>query len=251
MNLLLDLGNTRLKWARHDGARLVDAGAVAWDAFAPERLPQSLLDAARGTRGVLAASVAGAEREALVAEALRARGLEVPAWVRTPAEACGVRNAYRIPGKLGVDRFLGLVAALHAGLAPCVVVSAGTALTLDALSADGRHLGGLIAPGPRLMQRALHQAAAQLPDPGDAALVEVADDTESAIASGCWQACLGLIERFHARMHARLGGIDTTVILSGGDAGMLASQLQVPAQVRPDLVLQGLAVWDAASSSAP
>jgi len=243
MSLLLDLGNTRLKWARLEQDQLTDVGAMAWDRIDAEGLPPEWIEAARAAGRVRAASVAGAARDGLIAQALDAHGLPAPAWVRSPAQACGVRNAYREPARLGVDRFLGLVAAHHAGLAPCVVASAGTALALDALTGDGLHLGGLIAPGPRLMQQSLHQAAAQLPEPGDAPVSEVADDTASAIASGCWQAALGLIERFHARMRSRLGA-DAGVILCGGDAGALAARLSLPAELRPDLVLEGLAVWD-------
>lgn len=249
MKLLLDLGNTRLKWAIHGHEGVTGVRAVAWEALDRQGLPDDLIRAACEADRILGACVAGAARESRITEALRTHAAVAPEWVRTPAAACGVRNAYPLHGKLGVDRFLGLVAALDAGLAPCVVASAGTALALDALAADGRHLGGLIAPGPRLMQRALHQAAAQLPEPVDTPIVDVADDTESAIASGCWHAALGLLERFHARMAGRLDGAGTVVVLSGGDAQALAAELAVPVRVHPDLVLEGLAVWGAADAA--
>ncbi|RAP58369.1 type III pantothenate kinase [Oleiagrimonas sp. MCCC 1A03011] len=250
MTVLLDLGNTRLKWAVRDHATLSASQAIPWTALDDAGALQPLIDAVRSEGGrILAASVAGEARETRIVEALAAQGLPAPRWVRTPAKACGVRNGYRDPSRLGVDRFLAMVAALHAGAAPCVVVSAGTALTLDALDAEGHHLGGLIAPGPRLMQRALHEAAAQLPPPQDAPIQERADGTESAIASGCWQAALALIERFHARNVGLLGD-HAGLLLSGGDARALAAHLDMPAQIQPDLVLHGLAAWDAAQSSA-
>lgn len=243
MSLLLDLGNTRLKWARQEQGGLTAQGAAAWDRIEDEGLPQACLELARAAGRVRAASVAGSAREQRLARALEAHDLPTPEWVRTPAAACGVRNAYPEPSRLGVDRFLGMVAAHAAGHAPCLVVSAGTALALDALAGGGRHLGGLIAPGPRLMQRSLHQAAAQLPETGDGELLDAAVDTASAIASGCWQAALGLIERFHARMRFQLGNAPV-LVLCGGDAAALAAHLTLPLELRPDLVLEGLAVWD-------
>jgi type III pantothenate kinase len=242
MTLLLDLGNTRLKWARMDlDGQLAPVQATPWDALDDDDALKALCSGIEAGSTVLAASVAGRAREERVARALQAGGLAAPSWLRSPAAACGVRNAYPEPGNLGVDRFLGLVAALHAGLAPCVVVSAGTALTLDALAGDGRHLGGLIAPGPRLMQLSLRSGTAQLPDPGAAPVVDCADNTEAAIASGCWQAALGLIERFHARMTGPLGG-RAGLVLAGGDGKALAAWLPGPVTLQADAVLQGLAI---------
>lgn len=240
MSLLLDLGNTRIKWSqlRADG-RLAPVQSLAWAAW-PGAGP--LFQGVPSAATVLAASVVGAEREAWVTRALRERGLAVPKWIRSPAAGCGVRNAYPEPTRLGVDRFLGMVTALHAGLAPCVMVGAGTALTLDALAADGRHLGGLIAPGLGLMQQSLQHATANLPDPGDAPVLECANSTGAAIVSGCWHAALGLIERFHARMSDALGGAPG-LVLAGGDATALASRLAVPSTLHVDAVLRGLAVW--------
>jgi len=96
----------------------------------------------------------------------------------------------------------------------------GTALTLDALAADGRHLGGLIAPGPRLMQQSLLGATAQVRPAQAGTIVEAADNTADAVASGCWLAAAALIERFAARMAPALGGAPA-LRLGGGDAEAL------------------------------
>ncbi len=249
MMLLLDLGNTRLKWALADDRGVDAAGAAAWQDVDAGALPAAWDAALSRATSAWAVSVAGPVREARVGELLSAHAGSVR-WLRTsPAEACGVRNGYPLPGKLGIDRFLAMVAARVAGHAPCIVASAGTALALDALDADGRHLGGLIAPGARLMQQALHQATARLPDTAEAPLRDAANDTESAIVSGCRHAVLGLIERFHARMAASLRGADTPVLLCGGDAAALAGDLAVPAVVCENLVLQGLAAWARADES--
>jgi len=241
MNLLLDLGNTRLKWALSDGGGWLARGAVAWD----EDVSAVLSAAWRGLpvpRRVLGASVVDEARETQVAMQATALFGRRVAWLRTPAEACGVRNAYAEPQRLGVDRFLGMVAARAAGDAPCVLAGIGTALTLDALAADGRHLGGLIAPGPRLMQQSLLGATAKVRPERPGRVLDAADNTADAVASGCWLAAVALIERFVARMADRLGG-SPRLILHGGDAVELIPLVSLPARQVVDGVLRGLAVW--------
>jgi type III pantothenate kinase len=241
MKLLLDLGNTRLKWALQQGDGWLAQGSVAWDEPVEGILSEAWSTVPLPT-AVYGASVVDAAREqqlaACVAGAFRA---EVT-WLRTPAIACGVRNAYAEPQRLGVDRFLAMVAAYADGCAPCVVVSVGTALTLDALTADGRHLGGLIAPGPQLMQQSLLDATARVRPERPGEILDLADNTADAVASGCWQAAAALVDRFATRMAGRLDGA-STLILGGGDAERLAPLLSLPTQLSHDAVLRGLAVW--------
>lgn len=240
MRLLLDLGNTRLKWALEGEGRWHAQGAAAWSddlallASTWQDLPMP--SAAFG------ASVVDAAREQAVAARVRALFGHEITWLRTPERACGVRNAYPEPGRLGVDRFLAMVAAHAAGAGDCVLVGVGTALTLDALTADGDHLGGLIAPGPQLMQQALLGATAQVRPCNEGVLVEVADNTADAVVSGCWQAAAALVERFVARVTPRLDK-RPAVRLDGGDAPSLAPLLALPAHMVEHGVLHGLAVW--------
>jgi type III pantothenate kinase len=242
MKLLLDLGNTRLKWALLDGDTWTTQGAVAWSDDI-ERVLADAWQALRGVSQIDGASVVDSAREAHVETiAMRLFGHKTR-WLRTPAEACGVRSAYAEPERLGVDRFLAMVAAYHDGQAPCVLVGVGTALTLDALAVDGRHLGGLIAPGPQLMQQALWGATARVhPEPGR--VLDAADNTADAVASGCWQAAIALIERFASRMALLLGG-SPRLVLGGGDAAVLQPMLALPSRLAEDSVLRGLAVWSA------
>lgn len=249
MRLLLDLGNTRLKWALQGlSPAWLAQGVLEWreDLAA---LSAAWADVARPTQ-VVGASVVDDAREQRVAAVVRHAFGGAPTWLRTPASACGVRNAYAEPQRLGVDRFLAMVAAHAAGRAPCVLASAGTALVLDALAADGRHLGGLIAPGVQLMQRSLLDATAQVRPqrPGD--ILQLADNTADAVTSGCWQAAAALIERFHAQMRPRLGG-EPALILDGGDAAQLVPLLSLPVQIGRDSVLRGLALWADAQMPAP
>ncbi|GLQ96766.1 type III pantothenate kinase [Dyella mobilis] len=242
MKLLLDLGNTRLKWAMAASDGWSARGAVAWGEDVVAQLAQAWETQGRPDR-VLGASVVDAAREAQL-EAVVQRIFSKPvAWVRTPAEACGVRNAYAEPQRLGVDRFLAMVAARAHGHAPCVLAGIGTALTLDALTAEGQHLGGLIAPGPLLMQQSLLGATVRVRPEHPGMLREVADNTADAVVSGCWQAVAALIERFAGHIARQDHGRVQRLLLDGGDAAALLPLLEVPAEIAADSVLRGLHVW--------
>lgn len=248
MRLLLDLGNTRLKWAlqvQADG--WLARGAVDWREDAARVLETAWAGLPAPLR-VIGASVVDAAREAQVAAVAQRCFGRAPEWLRTPSGACGVRNAYAEPARLGVDRFLVMVAAHAGGHAPCVLAGVGTALTLDALAADGQHLGGLIAPGPQLMQQSLRDATAQVRPERPGAIVDLADNTADAVASGCWQAAAALVERFALRAAPRLGATPE-LILGGGDAAQLLPLLSLPARLSQDGVLRGLAVWARASEA--
>jgi len=241
MRLLLDLGNTRLKWAMVSTDTWLARGAVAWEEDVAAVLAAAWRQQGQPQR-IFGASVVDAAREAQIERIVMEVFAGQVAWVRTPAEACGVRIAYAEPQRLGVDRFLAMVAAHAAGASPCVLAGIGTALTLDALTADGRHLGGLIAPGPLLMQQALYGATARVKPYQPGAIRDIADNTADAVVSGCWQAVAALIERFATKLAAPSGGIQR-LLLDGGDAASLLPLLGVPAELAPDSVLRGLDVW--------
>lgn len=233
--LLVDLGNTRLKWTLAAGSRLVDQPeALAAD---PDALPWARWRQLR-LAGIALASVAPASISAAISEALAARlGMAVCA-ARTGSVWQGLRCAYPRPERLGVDRWLSLIAVYrHDPECAAVVVSAGTALTVDRLDPPGWHRGGVIAPGLTAMRRGLFAAAPGLArfDDGRAGS-GMATDSADAIASGCLQAALGLIERSRSTD-------DVRIWLSGGDAPMLAAHLRGEMIVRPWLVLEGLAIW--------
>lgn len=246
MKLLLDLGNTRLKWLALDGDRRLGEGAVAWSEAVAERLAEDW-SGLPPPASVFGASVVDEAREASVEAQARAQGAAGVIWVRSPREACGVRSAYGEPQRLGVDRFLAMVAAHAQRLSPCVLVGVGTALTLDALAGDGRHLGGLIAPGPRLMQQSLLGATVRLHTEQTGVVAALADNTADAVVSGCWGACAGLVERFVADAAPLLGG-SARLLFGGGDAAGLRALVRVSGESFVDGVLHGLAVWSATAS---
>jgi type III pantothenate kinase len=234
--LLIDLGNTRLKWVLASGKEFVgEPVATPWPAGV---LPWAQWRAA-GIRRVGIVSVVTSTRTTELAHAVSA---QLGVAVRQPfAETSwrGLRNAYPQAWRLGIDRWMGLIGAYHLDPArPCAIVSAGTALTIDLLDAGGRHRGGLIAPGLAAMRAGLLDAAPGLAvHEGGIASDSVAINSPDAIASGCLQAALGLIE------HSVLHPVGRMILLSGGDAATLSPFLHAPHELRPWLVLEGLAAW--------
>jgi type III pantothenate kinase len=251
MKLLVDVGNTRLKWASiAEDARLRPGGVFA-------HAGGSLVAELRREWGGLArveaawvASVVSATREEELAAFVRERfGLRAQ-FVRSPAAALGVRNAYAQPERLGVDRFLALVAAHARDARLQVLVSAGTALTVDALDADGGHLGGLIVASPQAMRQAIVAGTARV-DARSGQLQAFPRSTADAVVTGSLYAAAGAIERFRASL-VRAGEDRPPLLLGGGGADEL-EPLLAPVERVHDLVLHGLALWarEAAASAAP
>ena len=237
MRLLADLGNTRLKCALVEGDRM-RARWAGTHAQAEDGLRDWLLREARSIEDIWLAAVAQEDVTRVVTTVLRALGPE-PVRVRTRRHALGLTAGYTHVEELGVDRWLALIAAFRRGLAPCVVASVGSALTVDALCVDGRHLGGLIAPTPEAMREALFARAPGLPQ----ASGEVADfstGTADGIQSGCLLAGVALIERSLSGLERRIGARPALVV-SGGGAAALRPLLGEHAFL-PDLVLDGLAL---------
>jgi type III pantothenate kinase len=251
--LLVDAGNTRVKWALASAERGVAPGAwVASGAVLRSALEQAdeLAAAWRGQPVVraLLCNVAGdAMRIALERQLQQAFGAALPeiAWFRSAPFAAGVNNRYLDPLQLGADRFAAAIGAraLYPGEA-LIVATCGTATTVDALTPGADFLGGMILPGLDLMARALAAGTAQLPRveerlrEGWNLPAPFADNTVDAIASGCIAAQAGAIERAAASLAAMHGAV--RCILSGGAAALIEPCL-APAPTRVDnLVLIGL-----------
>lgn len=244
MILLLDIGNTRVKWARWQEGSL----SVGEPALYRGELPDSVWSALWGMqplpRRVVVASVAGAEIDASLAAWCRARWGISPEFVSAAIEACGVRNGYRHPAQLGVDRWLALIGAHHLqdfSAQHLCVVGCGTALTVDVLTADGHHLGGWIAPGLTLMRQQLEVGAAAftLGIAPAAGITGFGHETAEAVTAGTQRAAAGLVMQALPLAHDLLGS-PPVCVLTGGDAATLLPLLQSAAHVVPDLVLHGL-----------
>ena len=242
MKLLIDLGNTRLKSAVWDGTTLRALGAATHGGPMDNVDFDALWNEAGAVSAILVASVAAAATCQRLAQDLRRRFGREPVFVASSAQACGVRNAYAQPERLGVDRFLGLI-AVHADVAGAVVLaSCGTALTLDAIDADGLHRGGLISASPALMIDALTGNTARLQRPRAARVVELAADTADAIESGTWLGAAALIERFVERAAAVIGS-RPALVLAGGGAQRLGGLIAPAHRVDEAVVLRGLAIY--------
>jgi type III pantothenate kinase len=256
MLLLIDAGNTRVKWALLPHAALHRENALgSWIASgaAARADARSLGDAWRGLKidRVLLSNVAGAAmREELEQTVAGACGIEPAAleWFASVAALAGVRNGYRDPAQLGCDRFASVIGAhaLFPGQ-PLIVATCGTATTVDAVTADGAFIGGMILPGLGLMAASLAKNTAHLPQVAETLVVSepFADHTDAAIVSGCLAAQAGAIERAivaHAlRQQSGAGGENSVqCVVSGGAAGLIAPHLSVPWKKVDNLVLIGL-----------
>lgn len=250
---LLDLGNSRAKVARFEAGRPVDAFALDWQRADFAAALQARLAAFPQPAKVWIASVAPALRAQAVQAALASLRPACVEWLRSPRHAGGVTNSYAKPERLGIDRFLAMLAAHAEGGAACVV-GCGTALTLDALTAAGRHTEGMITLSPGGALQALKGATAIADTNPDAFTLAASDDTARALHAGCWAAAGALVEWFVTRSQAH--GPLQHVWLHGGWASPLADWLRadgMPVEMLEDAVLRGLAVWvagDTVESSA-
>jgi type III pantothenate kinase len=243
--LVIDAGNTRVKWALACGGTLERDGHAVHRGRVLEHalMPLARLEA-RPARA-LVANVGGTGLEYVLGKIVRERfGVDIETVAVLP-ELAGLRIAYDVPARLGVDRWLAMLGARAARPgAALLVVGAGTALTIDAVAGDGTHLGGCIAPGIATMKDSLLSVTAGIRDAGDAdrAPEIFAADTGPAVAGGVAHALAALVERA-ARELASRAGAAPQLMLTGGDAKILQPLIEVPAVVASDLVLQGLAVY--------
>lgn len=233
MLLAIDAGNSFIKWGYHDGRDWVSHQRASLAAFCAD--PLHYLD--RHPTQVVISNVAG---KAFQETVVRVFPSSILYWVKAEARACGVSNQYDTPAQLGSDRWAALIAARAITSAPCLVVSIGTALTVDMLAENGAFLGGLIAPGPQLMREALaHGTHAIQPPVGR--FVPFPTNTADAVQTGVIYALLGTIERAATTFEAKQGA-SVACILTGGAANLIAPYLNRPYQLVDNLVLEGLLV---------
>ena len=242
--LAVDIGNTRLKWALYEkgepGAAMVTHGAVFLEAIdsLAERAWRDLEMPAK----MLGSVVAGEGIRRRTEEQLELWDVE-PRWVVSSAAAGGVTNGYDHPIRLGVDRWVAMIGARQRILArgparPALVIMVGTAVTVDALDATGRFLGGLILPGFGLMLRALEMGTAGLKAPTGEA-VDFPTNTSDALMSGGADGIAGAVERMHRKLLARTGQAPM-LVMTGGAAVKLAPILDLEFETVDTLIFEGL-----------
>jgi type III pantothenate kinase len=244
MILLIDVGNTRLKWAWLDSSGLTDQLAVVHRNHALEQWTAPLFGAAREASRILVCNVAGAAMaKALTGLAQNKFGLE-PEFITASRDFGQLTNGYLDPELLGADRWLAVVGAwtrLHSAVC---IIDAGTAVKVDAVDAGGRHQGGLIVPGIHMMRDALFHGTTDIARAAELSTASttgiLANNTIGAVFRGAMFALAGMAD--HAvDMIVKDTGLEPTLLITGGDAGLISATLRRRGEIVPDLVLQGLA----------
>ncbi|MBI3575395.1 MAG: type III pantothenate kinase [Gammaproteobacteria bacterium] len=239
MNLLVDLGNSRLKWAQSAPGIWRTGAAV----HAGENM-HAVLDAAWGKLArpekIIMSSVAMADaRDALLAWCQRHWSL-APVVIRAQAQQLDVKHCYAQPEMLGADRWAALIAVRGMTQSNACVVDCGTAVTVDALAADGEFRGGAIFPGLQLLRASLLRGTGGIYAAEGKSDSVFGCSTPDAVAGGTLQGLIGAVTRL-LEEQMRVLGSGTQVFVTGGDAPLLLPRLKIPAKAVPDLVLQGLA----------
>lgn len=243
--LLMDVGNSRIKWGVLENGAIRRTGHIAQERVREQGLAALTSRLPRYVETALVSNVAGVSFATRLSGVLGAHcGIDVH-FARSERQACGVTNSYRQPRRLGVDRWVAMIGAWAEVGKACLVVDAGTAVTIDALDETGRHLGGQIVPGAGLMAACLARETSDIPEvrrkatSGEAGMDMFARSTAAAVGFGALNAVVGAIER---AVRAMRSGVDEpALVLTGGDASRILKSLGEAAIHRPHLVLQGLA----------
>ncbi|WP_029526211.1 type III pantothenate kinase [Polaromonas glacialis] len=242
--LALDVGNTRLKWAQYDapvvGAKLLAHGAVFLENI--DRLAEADWQGLAEPSAILGCVVAGDAIKRRLAEQMEIWDV-VPRWVHSSPQEAGLSNGYDHPARLGSDRWVAMIGAHHRLLArgirkPCLVVMVGTAVTVEAIDASGRFLGGIILPGHGIMLRALESGTAGLHVPTG----EVRDfptNTSDALTSGGTFAIAGAVQRMVDNL-TRHCGEAPECIMTGGAGWKMAPSMTVSFELVDNLIFDGL-----------
>ena len=242
--LLVDMGNSRLKWLWTIDAEIDETTFGRGNRADFQR--HSRLSGGLSPDRVLLSSVADQENTAAVIADCESQWGRCVRRLESLAVQAGIVNAYESPGALGVDRWLAIVGAAHAHGMPVVIMDLGTATTLDAVDERGRHMGGLIFPGPALMLESLDSATAMkvptaLPDSEEATRPGIgpAQSTSGAISEGVCAAQIGALNQFLRHVSARLS-TDPQLVVTGGAAKGILHRLDQDHVFDPWLVFKGM-----------
>ena len=245
MKLLLDIGNSRVKWTCLGRNGLQSMHAAVYTAARMNNWCHEHLAGLTAPEAVIVANVAGEAVAGALNHWCQEQWQLQPAYAETERAAGDLRNSYDNVTDMGVDRWLAMIAARQLYTEPVCIISCGTAVTFDAVAADGRHLGGLIVPGPALMQsllntgtrgaRTRHELAPEL---------KLGQSTQAGVANGSAYAIAGMIERVIEQLSRDEAGSSVTdwrCLITGGAAAAIMPLCRIEMEAVPDLVLQGLA----------
>jgi type III pantothenate kinase len=245
MILVIDVGNTRLKWAWLTSTGLSDQQAVVHRDSKPGIWTAALFRSGQKPSRILVSNVAGpVMAKTLTRLAKKMFRVEVE-FVMAAREFHGLTSGYLDPSLLGADRWLGLIGAWTKARTALCVVDAGTAVKVDSVDSNGQHLGGLIAPGIHMMREALMSNTSDIAKaafnstPSLAGVL--ANNTIAAVSRGAVFALAGMADRA-CEVIEQSTGVAPKLFITGGDAALISGTMRAHGEVVPDLVLQGLAV---------
>lgn len=249
MDLLIDIGNSRIKWAFSGAGKLGQHGSAERGTGLPEQAQSTWLNSTK-PKGVIAANVAGDDYAEQLNQWVHNNWQLQVDYIKVNPHGFDLELAYADPERLGVDRWLALIAARQLEKGMVAIIDAGTAMTLDVVSSQGQHLGGIIVPGLNLMSAALMQKTAGIAHDQQQMYVDSSTlfgaDTRSCIEKGSLYAVTGAIEHLLYRFAAQ-NEFGVSVILCGGDAEQVMAEINIECQHIPDLVLQGMQIVKGAS----
>lgn len=246
--LLVDIGNSRIKWAWRTDSRLGKAQAADYSGWRARDYARRVIGSRLDIERILVASVAADDVSDVLTAGARLAGAPEPERVTTRRRACGVTIAYADPWRLGVDRLLAMIAA-HRRFpgGPVCAVAVGTALTIDLVGADGRHRGGAIIPAPSLMVESLFNGTSGIRRRAQGGAngrgrALFGRSTRAAVEQGARFAAAAAVDRAVSEARA-LVGRTPKLVLTGGAAPGLRPLIRSASVFVPDLVLEGLAAW--------
>lgn len=240
MIILLDIGNSRLKWASMAGKKISAMQSFTGSRAGIKGALNKQFKNIHNVEQIYVANVAGDKFASQLTEWTQAHWQLSPVFINSEKRRFGVTNAYTSADKLGIDRWLNLVAARGQSKATTAIIDCGTAITIDTIDASGKHQGGLILPGLALMRESLFSGTDALKaETEKTGFTMLATNTHTAIQTGTLYTVIATLESIINDLREQ--SPDSRFILTGGDSDELASLLPEEISLQPDLVLQGLA----------
>lgn len=243
MNLLIDSGNSLIKWAlEKDGMFITEGECLTSCASSLHGLWENYAKPAR----VIVANVAGEKAAGEIRKAVSALWQLDAEFIASTRNCCGLTNSYHSPRQLGIDRWMAMVAAFQMVDGPVIVVDCGTAVTIDLVKQGGLYAGGVIMPGLMTALRSLEIGTDAIEQINSITsdMTCVAQSTEDGVIAGVLFCLAGGIERV-VQEQTLLSEQRPTVVVTGGDEEKLVPYLTISTQLQPALVLQGLQVFAA------
>ena len=242
MKILVDIGNSRIKWCWYRDGSMHSPGTCNYTIAELSDNLDSIWSESPVPSEVSVSCVRGKEVIEVLTDWLQSHWNVIPEYATVSESELGVTNGYEEYNRLGIDRWLALLATWNRWKKPACVVDCGTAITIDSLDGQGNHLGGYILPGLHMMLQTLHEKLPVIPEitglPGGTGY---ARSTMQGVSSGCLLAVISLIERVVEEMQHTFDN-HTECVITGGDAGVIMEYLSAQFHHRPMLVLEGLAI---------